>query len=191
MASAWTTFKAGALAFDSIFQVLFPLFFHALGFFVVSGFLILVYFSLQSYSRGHPSFFGSAKVERRLVDDVKRLSAELAAARGALEFERKGRANSESALRAQVAEVEELKETALQSLRDSVSSKEILKKELDGNHSSLFCSLLSLLRFCFLTRLLDSASSSKGEEEPYGGSLVSEECRPDRAQSGRRGNHSR
>lgn len=134
---------------------------------------------MQSYSKDQPSFFGFADVEKRLVEDVKRLSAELAVTRGELESERKSQTDSESALWAQVTKVMALNETTLQSLRDSASAKETLRKELDGSCVSPLCSLLCLPCFCFLIRFLYLVSYSKGEEEPCRGSLFTERNCPD------------
>jgi hypothetical protein len=97
-------------------------------------------------------------VEKRLVKDVKRLSAELFTTRGELKAERKSRVDSKNVLWAQVAEVEALKETTMQSLRDSTSSREILEKELDGDCGFLFALFFCLLCFCSLIRLLDLIS---------------------------------
>jgi hypothetical protein len=90
-------------------------------------------------------------VEKRLVEDIKRLFAELTTAREELEAEHKSHVDSESALRTHVAEVEALKETTMQSLRDSTFARAILKKELDGDCGFLFA--LFLYMPCFFSNL--------------------------------------
>lgn len=53
--------------------------------------LLLCLFLLQGYSKDHASFFSSTEAEKKLVDDVKKLSAEH-------ESKRQGRVDSENVL---------------------------------------------------------------------------------------------
>lgn len=133
--SCWSSLMAGAPAFSEKFQVSCSRLSFALGLvFALFSSFFSTSFSLcsKAYSWNHTSFFSSGQVEKKLVEDVKRLTAELSAKQAELDAERQGRSVSEEALHAHVGEAKRRKETTLAALKEASEKLEAFKKDREG-----------------------------------------------------------
>jgi hypothetical protein len=123
----------------------------------------LSFSSSKAYSRNHSSFFGSGKVEKKLVSEVNLLKGELASKQAELEVERQGCQVTEGALRAQIGESERRKNDALATLYEASEKSEGFKKDLKVSKFFFVFHPFSLF-LClsdFLTCISCAISSSK------------------------------
>jgi uncharacterized membrane protein YcgQ (UPF0703/DUF1980 family) len=87
----------------------------------------------QSFSQDHVDFFFSTKTKKKLASKISVLKMDLDLYRAEMEIERQTHQREEKALRAQVIEVEEQRNVAVQ---ESVEKVEAMKKECDGSLNS-------------------------------------------------------